>query len=47
MTDCTRIDQNKEKCSCPKVDCMNHGKCCLCVINHRTNNGYPACLRYE
>lgn len=35
-----------EKCTCPKVECPRHGKCCECVIYHREEKkNIPLCLR--
>ncbi|MEG1725693.1 MAG: hypothetical protein RR313_09890 [Anaerovoracaceae bacterium] len=33
-----------KECSCPKTTCQNHGKCCDCVIKHRTTDSLPYCL---
>lgn len=35
---------NVKECMCPKVTCPNHGKCCDCVIKHRTTDSLPYCL---
>lgn len=35
---------NVKECSCPKTTCINHGKCCQCVIKHRTTDSLPFCL---
>lgn len=35
---------NVKECSCPKTACINHGKCCQCVIKHRTTDSLPFCL---
>ncbi len=38
--------QNKENCSCPKVECPNHGICCQCINNHRAGgNPIVFCMR--
>jgi len=37
--------KNVPKCSCEKIECENHGKCCSCVINHRERGSLPFCLR--
>lgn len=36
--------QNVKECICPKKSCPNHGKCCDCVIKHRTTDSLPFCL---
>jgi hypothetical protein len=33
------------ECPCPKTDCLNHGKCCSCVVKHREGGNLPFCLR--
>ncbi len=35
---------NKRECPCPKTTCANHGKCCACVVKHRTTDSLPFCL---
>ncbi|MGL4336900.1 MAG: hypothetical protein ACRCST_08385 [Turicibacter sp.] len=35
----------KNECSCPKVNCVNHGLCCECVKRHRAQQKLPFCLR--
>lgn len=35
---------NVKECMCPKTTCTNHGKCCDCVIKHRTTDSLPYCL---
>lgn len=35
---------NVENCACPKVNCVNHGKCCQCVIKHKNTDSLPYCL---
>ncbi|MFA5452565.1 MAG: hypothetical protein WC248_03230 [Candidatus Methanomethylophilaceae archaeon] len=33
-------------CTCPKVDCSRHAKCCDCVAYHRDEKkNLPVCLR--
>lgn len=32
-------------CSCPVLNCKNHGKCCDCVKQHRDGAKLPNCLR--
>jgi len=34
----------KEDCLCPKTTCENHGKCCACVLNHRTKDSLTFCM---
>ncbi len=36
---------NRQPCTCPKVDCARHGKCCECVANHKDRGNLPHCLR--
>lgn len=36
---------NTHPCSCPNVDCQNHGKCCDCVANHKSRGSLPLCMR--
>jgi len=36
--------QSVKECACPKVECPNHSKCCLCVIKHRETDSLPFCL---
>ncbi len=36
--------ENKQKCPCPKTTCANHGKCCDCIVNHRSIDSLPFCL---
>jgi len=36
--------QNVIECSCPKTECPNHKKCCVCVIKHRETDSLPYCL---
>lgn len=31
-------------CSCPKVECPNHKKCCACVLKHKETDSLPHCL---
>lgn len=33
-----------KECACPKKTCPNNGKCCACVIKHRTTDSLPYCL---
>ena len=35
---------NVLECACPKKECANNGKCCLCVIKHRETDSLPYCL---
>ena len=32
-------------CVCANKECDNWGICCLCVANHRANEGLTACMR--
>jgi len=31
-------------CKCTFTDCDKWGKCCSCVLFHRTNGGLPGCF---
>jgi hypothetical protein len=34
------------ECTCPKVECSRHGKCCECVAYHRNEKkNIPVCMR--
>ncbi|MEG0457244.1 MAG: hypothetical protein RR549_03850 [Oscillospiraceae bacterium] len=33
-----------KECACPKKSCKNHGKCCDCVIKHKSTDSLPFCL---
>jgi hypothetical protein len=33
-----------EECPCPKTNCANHGKCCLCIRAHRANGKPVSCM---
>lgn len=35
---------NAKNCSCPKIACPNHGKCCDCVVKHKQTDSLPFCL---
>ncbi len=34
------------ECTCVKVECENHGKCCDCVKRHKGLGNLPFCLRH-
>lgn len=36
---------NKEKCTCPEIDCDNYGKCCKCINSHKDKNSLVHCMR--
>ena len=40
MLKCQRV----KRCSCPKTDCENYGKCCACIVKHRETDSLPFCL---
>ena len=43
---CPNNVMNEKDCTCPTVDCVNHGQCCACVSNHINNKDkLPFCLR--
>jgi len=33
-----------KECLCPKTNCPNHQKCCVCVMKHRETDSLPFCL---
>jgi len=35
---------NVNECACPKTDCPNYKKCCVCVTKHRETDSLPFCL---
>ena len=35
---------NVKECSCPKKDCPNNGKCCICIVKHKNTDSLPFCL---
>ncbi|EYE88558.1 hypothetical protein Q428_07275 [Fervidicella metallireducens AeB] len=37
--------QCNEKCTCPKIECENHGKCCACINYHRECQTLVYCMR--
>jgi hypothetical protein len=49
--DCPVREQINSFCSCPKIDCNNHGICCECILDHKNRDGveiikrFPHCLR--
>ncbi|WIW71559.1 MULTISPECIES: hypothetical protein [Anaerosinus] len=36
---------NVENCTCPHVNCENHGKCCACINAHYRKNSLVYCMR--
>ncbi len=36
-----KVCSNTHECTCPWVDCKNHGHCCDCIANHFP--GLPNC----
>ena len=36
---------NEANCPCKKVDCVNHGRCCDCIMNHRKKGTLVSCMR--
>jgi len=38
---CTEV----KNCPCPKTECDNHAKCCVCVAKHAEQGNLPSCLR--
>lgn len=43
---CTRDRNlgNEGHCKCTFTDCDKWGKCCACVLFHRTKGGLPGCF---
>ncbi len=41
----TAVCSNKHDCNCPKNDCKNHGRCCDCIVFHKTTEKLPFCIR--
>jgi hypothetical protein len=43
---CTRTGNLglEKKCTCTFTDCANWGKCCSCIMNHRTKGEIPGCF---
>jgi len=35
---------NVKECPCPKNTCINHKKCCDCIIKHKNTDSLPFCL---
>ncbi len=36
---------NEANCSCTKVECKNHGKCCACINAHYKKDSLVYCMR--
>jgi len=36
-----------EECACPKIECENHRRCCVCVIKHKETDSLPYCLFHD
>lgn len=36
---------NEANCTCPKVECERHGKCCECINHHRKLGNQVSCMR--
>jgi len=36
---------NEENCTCPKVNCQRHGKCCECINFHSDKPLIVYCMR--
>jgi hypothetical protein len=43
---CTRTNNLglENNCKCTFTDCDNWGKCCSCILNHRTKGEIPGCF---
>ena len=39
--------QNVKDCPCTKINCVNHGKCCDCIVKHKNTDSLPYCLFIE
>ena len=35
---------NLNECVCPKTTCLNHKKCCDCIVNHKNTDSLPFCM---
>jgi hypothetical protein len=44
-TPCANYERNQKLCTCPKLDCPNHGTCCDCLQAHLGRNTVPSCVR--
>jgi len=38
------IEANLKKCACTYTGCSRMGKCCECIIYHKSRNEMPGCL---
>lgn len=43
--DCPVRQRINEFCSCPKVECANHGLCCECILAHKNRVDQPLLKR--
>jgi hypothetical protein len=43
--DCANYALNQQMCTCPKLDCPNHGICCECIQAHAGRNSQTNCMR--
>jgi len=39
-----QIEANKGKCTCTYEPCERKGKCCDCILYHRSQGELPGCL---
>lgn len=39
-----QIDVNKERCACTYEPCDRKGKCCDCILYHKSLDELPGCL---
>lgn len=39
-----KIEENKAQCSCSYEPCSRKGKCCECVLYHRSKGEIPGCF---
>lgn len=44
VKEANKVCSNKYDCPCT-YDCVNHAKCCDCVMHHRECGGIVACLK--
>lgn len=41
---CTKECSNTRECTCPWLNCPNHGHCCDCIQHHKEVKHPPLCL---
>ena len=40
---CENYDKNMKNCNCSYEPCSRKGKCCECIVYHRSMGELPAC----